>query len=115
MTDTQASTQTPAQADNSYLDNIAVPTPPAGGPKTGGGGSVMITNPVDGTQVSRSTYIKALAKAGWSRRQIQDHLKEIGHEVRYQTVYQATQEFFPKRGEEGYNEAEDDADESADE
>lgn len=83
---------------DSFISAIPVPEAPAGSGHGGqGGASAMITNPVDGTQVRRTDYIKALASNGWQRGDIVRHLQELGHEVRYQTVYQATEEFFPKR------------------
>jgi hypothetical protein len=53
------------------LSNIALPSsPPVASGGNRGGGAIMMTNPNDGTQVSRKDYMCALAKAGWNRNQI---------------------------------------------
>lgn len=79
------------------LSKIAVPqTPPKG---SSGGGRVQIKNPVDGTLVNRTDYIRALAKNGWTRSQIVTHLQETygKDSITYQGVFQATKDMFPKR------------------
>lgn len=78
------------------IANIAVPPAPTGGARSGG--QKMMKNPVDGTQVSRTDYMRALAAAGWTRPQIAAHVSaETGEEVRYQTVHQAVKDYYPKR------------------
>lgn len=80
--------------------NIAVPPAPPGGSTGGGGaGRIMIKNPVDGKQVNRTDYMRALAAAGWSRPQIHKHLVEItgDEKLRYQTVFQAVKGLYPTR------------------
>jgi hypothetical protein len=79
------------------IKSIAVPTAPTGS-TAGGGARAMITNPNDGTQVSRADYMKALAANGWTRPQILAHVREVSGDksLRYQTVHQAVKEYFPK-------------------
>jgi hypothetical protein len=84
--------------------SIPVPPPPSGhsGSGAGGGARVMMKNPQDGSQVSRADYMKALARAGWTRPQILAHVKEVTGDktLRYQTVHQAVKDVIPakKRG-----------------
>jgi hypothetical protein len=83
------------------LQNIKVPQQPAGTGRGGGaGGTKMMKNPVDGTQVSRTDYMRALAANGWTRPQILAHVQEVTGDktLRYQTVHQATKDFYAKRG-----------------
>jgi hypothetical protein len=94
-------TQAPA-APTAGLANIPVPPAPAGGTSgggVGGAGRIMITNPVNGQQVNRTDYMRALAAAGWTRPQIHKHLVELTNDtkLRYQTVFQAVKGLYPTR------------------
>lgn len=89
----------PIEAPASYdLSAIAVPNvAPAVSARGGGqGASIMMINPQDGSQVARSAYMQALAKAGWTRQQILVHVRDVTNDpsLRYQTVYQATKDFY---------------------
>jgi hypothetical protein len=55
---------------------------------TAGGRAIMLK--VDGKDTRRVDYIRDQWKAGQSRSQIKAKLKELGHEVPYQIVFQAT-------------------------
>ena len=92
--------EAPATTSLTAAQDIKLPDAPPARAGVGGGARVMIQTP-QGQTVDRTSYIRALAKASWSRGQIVTHIQDITGDksFKYQAVFSVTKDLYAKRGE----------------